>query len=102
VLHRPVEMAARSRHLRISVTAPVRAVPIVPKNKRPLEKVKGKGDDKIHNKANTAKEASSRDKLVAPLNWAQRLKRVFNMTGPPSDHFMPLVWWHHGVTATSI
>jgi hypothetical protein len=31
-------------------------------------------------------ESAKRDELVAPLTWAQRLKRVFNMMGPPSDH----------------
>ena len=66
---------------------------IVPKNsKRLVKKVKDKGDDKKHQ---MAEETASRNKLVAPLTWAQRLKRVFNMTGPPSDYPMSLVWRHH-------
>jgi hypothetical protein len=43
---------------------------IVPKNnKRLVKKVEKKEDE----------EAASRDELVAPLTWAQRLKRVFNI-----------------------
>ncbi|MBV1877672.1 MAG: transposase [Pseudomonadales bacterium] len=58
---------------------------IVPKNsKTPVKKVKGKGDDKKH-------DETGEDELVAPLTWAQRLKRVFNMMGPPSDYRMPSV-----------
>ena len=47
---------------------------IVPKNnKTTVKKVKDKGDDKKPD------EAASQDELVAPLTWAQRLKRVFNI-----------------------
>lgn len=47
---------------------------IVPKNnKTTVKKVKDKGDDKKPD------EAASEDDLVAPLTWAQRLKRVFNI-----------------------
>ena len=45
---------------------------IVPKNKKP----KNKGSEKGHNKT---VEGVNQDKLVAPLTWAQRLKRVFNI-----------------------
>ncbi len=41
-----------------------------------MKKVEDKGDDKKHK---MAEEAASRDELVAPLTWAQRLKRVFNI-----------------------
>ena len=30
-------------------------------------------------KHKTAEQAASRDELVAPLSWSQRLKRVFNI-----------------------
>jgi hypothetical protein len=43
-----------------------------------VKKVEDKGDDKKHR---MAEEAANRGKLFAPLTWAQRLKRVFNMTG---------------------
>jgi hypothetical protein len=33
-----------------------------------------------------AEETRQVVELVAPLSWAQRLKRVFNMMGPPSGH----------------
>ena len=47
---------------------------IVPKNnKTTVKKVKDKGDDK------KTDEATSQEELVAPLTWAQRLKRVFNI-----------------------
>jgi len=36
-----------------------------------LKKVKDKIDDKVHK---VAKEITSPDELIAPLNWAQRLK----------------------------
>jgi hypothetical protein len=50
---------------------------IVPKNnKRLVKKVEGKGDDKKHK---MAEETASQDELVAPLTWAQRLKRVFDI-----------------------
>jgi hypothetical protein len=63
---------------------------IVPKNnKRLVKKVENIGEDKKHK---MAAEAVSRDELIAPLTWAQRLKRVFNMMGPPSDCPMPFVW----------
>ena len=39
--------------------------------------------DRSENKLATESEAA--DQLIAPLTWAQRLKRVFNMMGPPSD-----------------
>jgi hypothetical protein len=38
-----------------------------------VKKVKGKGGDK------TPDDAASENELVAPLTWAQRLKRVFNI-----------------------
>ena len=48
---------------------------IVPKNNQRLfKKVKDKEDAKRHK---TAEQAASRHELVAPLTWAQRLKRVF-------------------------
>jgi hypothetical protein len=63
---------------------------IVPKNcKRSFKNPKGKEHDKKHK---TPEQATSREELVAPLTWAQRLKRVFNMTGPPSDYLMPSLW----------
>ena len=50
---------------------------IVPKNsKRSLKKVKGKEESKTYK---TAEESAYQDELVAPLTWAQRLKRVFNI-----------------------
>jgi hypothetical protein len=48
---------------------------------------KNKEHDKRHK---TAKQATSREELVAPLTWAQRLKRVFNMTGPPRSQPPPI------------
>ncbi len=45
-------------------------------NKRPVKKVEDKGDGTKHK---MAVEAVSRDELIAPLTWAQRLKRVFNI-----------------------
>ena len=48
---------------------------MVPKrNKRLIKKVKDKGEDKAHTKV---EKTASLDDLVAPLTWAQRLKRVF-------------------------
>ena len=50
---------------------------VVPKNnKRLAKKIEDKGDDKKHK---MAAEAVTRDELIAPLTWAQRLKRVFNI-----------------------
>jgi hypothetical protein len=49
---------------------------IVPKNNKRLKKVEDKGGDIKHK---VAEEAASRNELVAPLTWAQRLKRVFNL-----------------------
>ena len=50
---------------------------IVPKKStRSIKKLKNKGDDKRHK---MAEEAASRNELIAPLTWAQRLKRVFNI-----------------------
>ena len=46
---------------------------IIPKNSK---RVNRKKDSKKHK---TAEQAGSRDELVAPLTWAQRLKRVFNI-----------------------
>jgi ribosomal protein S27E len=66
---------------------------IVPKrSKKFIKKVQEKEDSKTHN---TAEQAASRDELVAPLTWSQRLKRVFNMMGPPSDYPLPFVWRNH-------
>jgi len=48
---------------------------IVPKSNK---RVKGKEDSKTDK---TFEEATSQDELIAPLSWAQRLKRVFNMDG---------------------
>ena len=59
---------------------------IVPKSNK---RVKGKEDSKTDK---TFEEATSQDELIALLSWAQRLKRVFNMMGPPSDCPMPFVW----------
>jgi hypothetical protein len=51
---------------------------IVPKNnKRLVKKIEDKWDDKKHKKMNT--ETVTREGLIAPLTWAQRLKRVFNI-----------------------
>ena len=50
---------------------------IVPKKStRSVMKLKNKGHDKRHK---MAEQAASRNDLVAPLTWAQRLKRVFNI-----------------------
>ncbi|MFP6808706.1 MAG: transposase [Pseudomonadales bacterium] len=57
---------------------------IVPKS---TKRVRGKEDRRTHN---SVEEAAN--ELIAPLSWAQRLKRVFNMMGPPSDCPMPIVW----------
>ncbi len=46
---------------------------IVPKSSK---SVKRKGDSKTHK---SVEEATSHDELIAPLSWAQRLKRVFNI-----------------------
>ena len=46
---------------------------IVPKSSK---RVKGKEDSKTDK---TFEEATSPDELIAPLSWAQRLKRVFNI-----------------------
>ena len=46
---------------------------IVPKSNK---RVKGKEDSKTDK---TFEEATSQDELIAPLSWAQRLKRVFNI-----------------------
>ncbi len=71
---------------------------IVPKSsKKSFKKPKNKRDDRKHK---TAEQAASRDELVAPLTWAQRLKRVFNMTGPPSDYCVSPMWWHHAYHRT--
>ena len=44
---------------------------IVPKSRKT---VKRKGDSKTHK---SVEELASQDELIAPLTWAQRLKRVF-------------------------
>jgi hypothetical protein len=59
---------------------------IVPKS---TKIVKGKVASRTHK---SIEEAASQKELIAPLSWAQRLKRVCNMMGPPSDYPMPLVW----------
>jgi hypothetical protein len=46
---------------------------INPMNKRPLEKVADKRDNKIHKTAEEAANPASRDKLVARRTGAQRL-----------------------------
>jgi len=43
------------------------------------------------NECKSIAKSEAADELIAPLTWAQRrdgepLKRVFNMTGPPSDY----------------
>ena len=38
--------------------------------------MKGEGNDRTHS---AAEETANKDELVAPLTWAQRLKRVFNI-----------------------
>ncbi len=43
---------------------------------RPTKRVKGKEDSKTHK---SVEEAASQDEFAAPLTWAQRLKRVFNI-----------------------
>ena len=61
---------------------------IVPKSsKKFIKKVQEKEDGKTHK---TAEQAASRDEIVAPLTWAQRLKRVFNMTRPPRPQPPPI------------
>tara|TARA_R110000764_G_scaffold32465_1_gene73547 strand:+ start:456 stop:1076 length:621 start_codon:yes stop_codon:yes gene_type:complete len=49
---------------------------IVPKNDKRRKKVEDKGDNKTRKKT---EQPAKRDELVAPLTWAQRLKRVFNI-----------------------
>ena len=39
-----------------------------------MKKAEDEGDDKKHK---MAEETASLDELIAPLTWAQRLKRVF-------------------------
>ena len=46
---------------------------IVPKSSK---SAKRKDDSKTHK---SVEEATSQDELIAPLSWAQRLKRVFNI-----------------------
>jgi hypothetical protein len=46
---------------------------IVPKSRKT---VKRKEDSKTHK---SVEELASQDELIAPLTWAQRLKRVFNL-----------------------
>ncbi len=71
---------------------------IVPKNnKRLVKKVEDKGDDKKHK---MAEEAASRDELVAPLTWAQRLKRVFNIDGAAFG--LPYALFVGGLCASSL
>jgi hypothetical protein len=41
-----------------------------------LKIVKDEGNDKTNS---AAEETANKDELVAPLTWAQRLKRVFNI-----------------------
>ena len=63
---------------------------IVPKRNRPVEnseKVK-KGNDELE----TTEELPNLGPLYAPLTWAERLRRAFNMMGPPSDCHLPPVW----------
>jgi hypothetical protein len=62
---------------------------IVPKRNRPIGKVK-KGNEKLE----TTEELPNLGALYAPLTWAERLARVFNLMGPPSDCHLPPVWWH--------
>ena len=47
---------------------------IVPKRNRPIEKVK-KGNDKLE----ITEEIPNLGELYAPLTWAERLRRVFNI-----------------------
>jgi hypothetical protein len=50
---------------------------IVPKNStRSFKKVNGKKEATTYK---TPEESAERDELVAPLTWAQRLKRVFDI-----------------------
>jgi hypothetical protein len=49
---------------------------IVPENDKRRKKVEDKGDNKTRKKT---EQPAKRDELVAPLTWAQRLKRVFNI-----------------------
>jgi len=49
---------------------------IVPKNNKRLKKIEDKGRNKTSKKP---EESAKRNELVAPLTWAQRLKRVFNI-----------------------
>tara|TARA_R110002110_G_scaffold88978_3_gene231810 strand:+ start:422 stop:571 length:150 start_codon:yes stop_codon:yes gene_type:complete len=46
-----------------------------------IEKVK-KGNGELE----TMEELPNLGELYVPLAWAARLRRVFNMMGPPSDH----------------
>jgi len=50
---------------------------IVPKRNRPIEKVE-KGNDKFE----TTEELPNLGALYAPLTWAERLRRVFNVVAP--------------------
>ena len=51
-----------------------------------------KNNSKVdQNECTSIAKSESADELIAPLTWAQRRdgephKKVFNMTGPPSDH----------------
>jgi len=60
---------------------------IVPKRNRLIGKVK-KGNDKFE----TTEKLPNLGALYAHLTWAERLRRVFNMMGPPSDCHLPPVW----------
>jgi hypothetical protein len=57
---------------------------VVPKSSK---RVKGKEDSKTDK---TLSEATSQDELIAPLFWGQRLKRVFNVMGPPRSQPPPI------------
>ena len=50
---------------------------IVPKSSK--KKLKAKENSKTDKTGKPLEEATSQDKLIAPLSWAQRLKRVFNI-----------------------
>ena len=54
----------------------------------PRQRKKPKKKEKSGVKDNASSTTQPEDDLLAPLTWAQRLKRVFRMMGPPPDNSM--------------
>jgi hypothetical protein len=59
---------------------------IIPEN---VKIVKEKVASRTHK---SIEEVARQDELIAPLSWAQQLRRVLNMKAPPSDFPMPTLW----------